>query len=85
MVFPDHPFKILIIGGSGSGKTNVLLNLINMNDQIMTKFTCMSKMDLNQVSITNGREKIEIKELKNLKAFIGYSQNNWCLWTFRRL
>ena len=42
----------------------------------MTKFTCMSKMDLNQVSITNGREKIEIKELKNLKAFIGYSQNN---------
>ena len=24
----DHPYKILIIGGSGSGKTNVLLNLI---------------------------------------------------------
>ena len=26
---PDHPYKILIIGGSGSGKTNVLLNLID--------------------------------------------------------
>ena len=26
---PDHPYRILIIGGSGSGKTNVLLNLIN--------------------------------------------------------
>ena len=25
----DHPYKILIIGGSGSGKTNGLLNLIN--------------------------------------------------------
>ena len=25
----DHPYKILIIGGSGSGKTNVLLNSIN--------------------------------------------------------
>ena len=25
---PDHPHKILIIGGSGSQKTNVLLNLI---------------------------------------------------------
>ena len=25
---PDHPYKILIIGGSGSGKTNLLLNLI---------------------------------------------------------
>ena len=26
---PDHPYIILIIGGSGSGKTNTLLNLIN--------------------------------------------------------
>ena len=25
---PDHPHKILIVGGSGSGKTNALLNLI---------------------------------------------------------
>ena len=25
---PDHPEKILVIDGSGSGKTNVLLNLI---------------------------------------------------------
>ena len=26
---PDHPYRILIIGDSGSGKTNTLLNLIN--------------------------------------------------------
>ena len=26
---PDHSYRILIIGGSGSGKTNALLNLIN--------------------------------------------------------
>ena len=26
--FPDHSYRILIIGGSGSGKTNVLLKLI---------------------------------------------------------
>ena len=25
---PDHPYRMLIIGGSGSGKTNVLPNLI---------------------------------------------------------
>ena len=31
---PDHPYRILIIGGSGSGKTNVLLNLINQQDHI---------------------------------------------------
>ena len=23
---PDHPYRVFIIGGSGSGKTNVLLN-----------------------------------------------------------
>ena len=26
---PDHPYRILTIGGSRSGKTNELLNLIN--------------------------------------------------------
>ena len=26
---PDHPYRILITGGSGCGKTNALLNLIN--------------------------------------------------------
>ena len=32
---PDHPYRILIIGGSGSGKTNVLLNLIeNQPNQV---------------------------------------------------
>ena len=31
---PDHPYKILIIGGSVSGKTNVLLNLIENQPDI---------------------------------------------------
>ena len=26
---PDHPYRILTIGGSRSGKTNAILNLIN--------------------------------------------------------
>ena len=25
---PDHAYRIMIIGGSGSGKTNTLINLI---------------------------------------------------------
>ena len=29
-----HPYRILIIGGSGSGKTNALLNLINNQPDI---------------------------------------------------
>ena len=31
---PDHPYRILMIGGSGSGKTNVLLNLIENQPDI---------------------------------------------------
>ena len=30
----DHPYRILIIGGSGSGKTNVLLNLLENQSDI---------------------------------------------------
>ena len=30
----DHPHKILLIGGFGSGKTNALLNLINEQNDI---------------------------------------------------
>ena len=45
---PDHSYRILIIGGLGSGKTNVLLNLSNINNQILTKFTYTSKIHSNQ-------------------------------------
>ena len=31
---PDNPYRILIIGGSGSGKTNTLLNLIKEQSDI---------------------------------------------------
>ena len=31
---PDRPYRILIIGGSRSGKTNALLNLINNQPDI---------------------------------------------------
>ena len=31
---PDNPYRILIIGGSGSGKTNALINLINEQNDI---------------------------------------------------
>ena len=29
---PDHPYRMLIVGGSVSGKTNELLNLIKEQD-----------------------------------------------------
>ena len=42
---PDHPYRILITGGSGSGKTNVLLNLIMEQDDIDNIY--MQKIYLN--------------------------------------
>ena len=41
---PDLPYRILIIGGSGSGKTNTLLNLINEQRDIFTIFTYTQKI-----------------------------------------
>ena len=35
---PDHPYRTLIVGGSGSGKTNALLNLINHETDIDSFF-----------------------------------------------
>ena len=40
----DHPYRVLIIGGSGSGKTNLLLNVINNKPDIdkiyLIKYIC---------------------------------------------
>ena len=40
---PDYPYIILIDGGSGSRKTNALLNLIN-NETDIDKFFYMLKI-----------------------------------------
>ena len=44
---PQHPYSILIIGGSGSGKTNALLNLINHQPDI-DKIIYMQKIHMRQ-------------------------------------
>ena len=44
---PDHPYRILMIGGSGSGKTNVLLKLIE-NQPDIDKYICMVKIRVKQ-------------------------------------
>ena len=44
---PDHPYRILIIGGSGSGKANALLNLIN-NQPDMITYIYMQRIHMKQ-------------------------------------
>ena len=43
----DHPYRMLIIGGFGSGKTNALLNLIKEQSDLIDKIYLYTK-DLNE-------------------------------------
>ena len=61
----------LINGGSGSGGTNVLHQLSDVDKiYLYVKNPFESKYQL----LINGREKVEIKHEKNPKVFIDYSQ-----------
>ena len=67
----DHPYRILIIGGSGSGKTNALINLINEQNDI-DKIYLYAK-DLSEPKyeyLIKKRKDVEIKHVNNLNAFI---------------
>ena len=71
---PDHPYRILIIGGSGSGKTNTLLNLINEQKDI-DKIYLYAK-DLSEPKyeyLIKNRENAGIKHVNDSNAFIEYS------------
>ena len=73
---PDHPYRIPIAGGSGSGKTNVLLNLIN-NQRDINKLYLYAKdpYEVKYQYLINKREKIVLYQFKNSKAFMEYSND----------
>ena len=71
---PDHLYRILIIRGSGSGKTNTLLDLINEQKDI-DKIYLYAK-DLSEPKyeyLIKNRKNSGIKHLNDSKAFVEYS------------
>ena len=73
---PDHPYRILIIGGSESGKTNALFNLINDQPDI-DKIYLYPKdpYETKYQFLINKREIIGLKHFNDPKAFIEYSND----------
>ena len=68
---PDHLHKILIVGGSGSGKTNVLLNLIKQKDDIDKIYLYVKDLSKPKYQLLiEKRENAGIKHLNYPKAFI---------------
>ena len=73
---PDHPYRILIIGGSESGKTNVLLNLIeNQPDIDKTYLYAKDPCEAKYQHLINKRDSVGINDFNNPKAFIKYSND----------
>ena len=73
---PDNPYRILIIKGSGCGKTNALLNLI-YNQPDINKIYLYPKDTYEEKHqfLINKRESIGLKHFKDPKAFIEYSND----------
>ena len=67
---PDHPYRILIIGGSGSGKIYALLNSINNQPDIDKIYLYVKDpYEPKHQFLINKRES------SGLKQFIGYSND----------
>ena len=73
---PDHPYRILIIGGSGSGKTNSLFNLISQQPDI-DKIYLYAKdpYEAKYRFLIDKRESTGLKHFNDSKAFIEYSND----------
>ena len=73
---PNHPYKILIIGGSRSGKTTPLLNLIN-NQPDIDKIYLYAKdpYEAKYQYLINKCEKVGLDHFDDPKAFVEYSND----------
>ena len=73
---PDHPYKILIIWGSRSRKTNELLNLINNQADIdKTYLYAKDPYEAKYQFLNNKRESTGLKYFNDPKGFIEYSND----------
>ena len=71
---PYHPYRMLIICGSGSGETNALLNSINNQPDIDKIYLyAKDRYEAKYQYVINKREKVGLDHFNDPKAFTEYS------------
>ena len=72
----DHPYKILIIGGSVSGKTNSLFNLVSQQPNIdKTYLYAQDPYKAKYQFLINKWESTGSRHLNDSKSLIKYPKN----------
>ena len=73
---PDHPYRILIIGGSESRKTNVLLNSIeNQPDIDKIYLYAKDRYEAKYQYLVKIREKVAIDHHSDSRAYVEYGND----------
>ena len=73
---PDHPYRILIVAGSGTGKTNALLNIINNQPDIDKIYIyARDPYKAKYQYLINKYEKVGVNHFNDPKAFMEYSND----------
>ena len=74
--FPDHPYRLLIVGVSESGKTNALLNLIN-NQPDIDKMYLYAKdpYEAKYQYLIDKSKKVGLDQFNDPRPFIEYSND----------
>ena len=73
---PDHTYRILITGGSGSGKTNALYNLISQQtDSNKIYLYAKNPYEAKYKLLISKRQGSGLKHFNDSKSFIEYSND----------
>ena len=73
---PDHPYRMIIVESSGSGKTNALLNLMNNQPNIDKIFLyAKDPYEAKCQYLIKKPEKIGLDHFNDPKVFMGYSND----------
>ena len=72
----NNPYRMLIIGGSGSGKANSLFNLISHQSDVNKTYLYAKDAFEGKYRLLISKEESKgLKHLKDSKAFIEHSNN----------